>query len=232
MFLLLRLSAAFGNQPPAAGGFGTHTHHSSISQRPHETQVPPPSAPSPAEHPDPPGKEQGCLVCQEGLVQQHPQSSVQQSKGPGWPWPGPTQGLGDAPASPTGTGQPMVGTSPCWLWEQHGTQGDLVNRDSKELLWLYHRVFPQRKPARLNERISPFTAPVGASGRVPASQRNLAAGKGDHETSAQPLDKGRERVLAREGNFGAAIPDHELLERHRVTITGKARNGDSLYSQP
>lgn len=87
-----------------------------------------------------------------------------------------------------GTGKGMVGSSPPWLWKQHSTQGALLKRNSKELLWLFHRVFPQRKPARLNERMS-FIVPVGASGnkgRVPASQRNLAAGEGDHETSPHP----------------------------------------------
>lgn len=81
------------------------------------------------------------------------------------------------------------GQSPRWLWKQHSTQGVLLKRDNKELQWLFHRVFPQRKPARLNERLNPFIDPIGASGvmgRVPASQRNLAAGEGDHETSPQP----------------------------------------------
>lgn len=55
----LRLSAAFGKQLLLPGGFGAHTHHCSISHRSCETQVPPP--PSPADHPDPSGKEQGCL---------------------------------------------------------------------------------------------------------------------------------------------------------------------------
>lgn len=134
-----------------------------------------------------------------------PEHGVQQNKSPlvSRPWPGPTKGLRDAPAPSMGTGELMVDTSPEWLWKQHSTQGVLVKRDNKELLWLFHRVFHQRKPARLNERMSPFAAPAGASGiteRVPASQRNLAAGEGDHETSAQPLDN-RQRVCPGKGGI-------------------------------
>lgn len=124
----------------------------------------------------------------EGCCAEQPQSRVS-SRTKALLCPGPTKGLGDAPASPMGTGEPMVGTSSHWLWKQHSTQGVLVKRDNKELLWLFHRVFPQKKPARLNERMSPFIAPVGSSGitgRVPASQRNLAAGEDDHEASPQP----------------------------------------------
>lgn len=139
---------------PLFPGFGTHTHHCSISHRSCETQMPTPSLPSPADHPDPPGKEQGCLgVSGRFCPVTAPEHGVQQNKSPlvSRPWPGPTKGLGDAPAPSMGTGEPMVGTSPEWLWKQHSTQGVLVKRDNKELLWLFHRVFHQRKPARLKE---------------------------------------------------------------------------------
>lgn len=49
----------------------------------------------------------------------------------------PTEGLGKALADPTmGAGEVVGGTAPRWLWQRHGAQGVLLERDEKEPLWL------------------------------------------------------------------------------------------------
>lgn len=62
-----------------------------------------------------------------------------------------------------GAGEPAGGTAPRWLWKEHGEQDILLERDDKELLWLFQIVFSQKKSARLNDGTSCFIAAVGAS---------------------------------------------------------------------
>lgn len=147
----LRLSAAFGNPPPAPRRFwDTHPplqHLSQVKPRCHPLLFPPKM--TTLAHL---ARSRDVSVCWEGYCAlTAPEHGVQQNKSPfvSRPSPGPTKGLGDAPAALVGTGEPMVGTAPHWLWRQHSTQGVLGKRDNNELLWLFLRVFPQRKPARL-----------------------------------------------------------------------------------
>lgn len=75
----------------------------------------------------------------------------------------PTEGLGEALADPRGCRGAHGGTAPQWLWKQRGARDVLLERDDKELLWLFQIAFSQRKPASLNESTSWFIASVRAS---------------------------------------------------------------------